>query len=142
MTFISPSPQNMGLKDTIFRLSNNTFWLGSGELVPGFKNASPEAVIATNRTSGDAVMIPAFAMQGVKVKQATVRDGGYLIGDFRGFDGRTTVTFENGTKYRQADEQVVFGYDVAPAADVYDVDGRLLLAVGGVDELIEVTEFV
>lgn len=141
MTFISPSPQNMGCKDTIFRVSNN-FWLGSGELVPGFKNAGPEAIIATNRASGDAVLVPSFATQGVRVQQATVRDGGHLIGDFRGFNGHTAVTFDNGTKYRQTDDQVVFGYDVAPEADVYDVGGRLLLAVGGVDEIIEVEEFV
>lgn len=80
-------------------------------------------MIAMNRASGEAVLVPAFATQGVKVQQARVRDGGHLVGNFRGFDGHTTVTFENGAKYRQTDEQVVFGYDVAPEADVHDVGG-------------------
>lgn len=61
-----------------------------------------------------------------------------ISGEFNGWDGDTVFELDNGTKWQQARYRYKYRYKYRPRAQIFRQGGQYLLAVDGMDEMLEV----
>ena len=63
-----------------------------------------------------------------------------IAGEFSGWNGDTVFELDNGTKWKQARYQYTYSYKYRPRAQIFQQGGQYLLAVDGMNEMIEVRQ--
>jgi hypothetical protein len=58
ITFVTLSAQNLRLKGTIFKICDGILWLGTGEVVAGFRNGTVRTLISEGPRGDVALHLP------------------------------------------------------------------------------------